>query len=117
MDATRRGRLWLIFAAGLCASASAACSLLTAAAVPVILVWCVVENKAAGRWKTAVAFVAGSIVPFLPVARLAVEGPRQVLFNLVEYQTLYRRVKWDGAAQHDFGGIFQPHRNAPPRCC
>jgi len=106
MDAVRSGSLWLIFAAGLCASASAACSLLTAAAVPVILVWCVFESSSAGRWKTAVTFLAGSVVPFLPVARLAVEGPRQVLFNLVQYQTLYRRVKWDGASEHDLEIFF-----------
>jgi hypothetical protein len=105
MDAVRRGSLWLIFAAAVSLSASAACSLLTAAAVPVILVWCVFENPSR-RWKTAAAFVAGSIVPFLPVARLAVEGPRQVLFNLVQYQTLYRRVKWDGASEHDIEILF-----------
>ena len=62
MDAVRRESLWLIFAAGLCASASAACSLLTAAAVPVILVWCVFEKP--GRWKTAVAFLADRLVRF-----------------------------------------------------
>jgi hypothetical protein len=105
MAAIRRGSLWLIFAAALCAGASAACSLLTAAAVPVILVWCVYENKST-RVKTTAAFVAGSIVPFLPVARLAIEGPRQVFFNLVQYQTLYRATKWEGASEHDFEVLF-----------
>ena len=106
MAAIRSRNLALIFAAGLCASASAACSLLTAAAVPVILAWCVFENQAAGRWNTAVTFLAGASVPFLPVARLYLEGPRQVLFNLIEYQTLYRRTKWEGATQHDFEVFF-----------
>jgi len=106
MAAVRRASLPLIFAAGLCLSASAACSLLTAAAVPVILVWCVFENSPSGRWKTTATFLAGSLVPFLPVARLAAEGPRQVWFNLVQYQTLYRRVKWEGASEHDFDVLF-----------
>ena len=142
MAAVRRATLWLIFAAGLCAGASAACSLLTAAALPVLLAWCVFENKSRLRTvrkkgtdysvpaceplpppsagevdravcplfshplKTAAAFVAGSIVPFLPVAWLALEGPRQVLFNLIQYQTLYRRAKWDGASEHDFEVFF-----------
>jgi hypothetical protein len=105
MTGVRRGSTLLIFAAALCASASAACSLLTAAAVPVMLVWCVYESKSS-RVKTGAAFIAGSMVPFLPVARLAFEGPRQVLFNLVQYQTLYRATKWDGASEHDFGVLF-----------
>lgn len=106
MAAVRRGSVALILLAGLCAGTSTGCTLLTAAAAPVILLWCVFENKAAGRTKTAAAFVAGSIIPLIPIAWLAVEGPRQVLFNLVQYQTLYRRVKWEGASEHDFEVFF-----------
>jgi hypothetical protein len=29
-----------------------------------------------------------------------------VLFNLIQYQTLYRRAKWDGASEHDFEVFF-----------
>jgi len=87
---------------GLLASAAAAASLLTAPAVPVLLVWMLVYNRAGSRVRKLAAFVAAAVIPFLPVASLFVKAPHQVFFNLVEYHAIYRRVHWEGATQHDF---------------
>ncbi len=106
----RNRRMGAIFAAGLCASASAACTMLAAAAVPVILAWCVIENR---RWKTAVAFVAGAAIPWTPVVWLFAEGPRQVWFNIIQYQTLYRGVNWGDVAPHDME-VFLGAAESPP---
>ena len=96
----RRAALWAA-ATGLMAGAAAASSLLTAAAGPVLLVWIVLRNRAGNRWIKLAAFLAGGAIPFVSVIRLYALGPRQVLFNIVQYQTLYRRVKWEGATGQD----------------
>jgi len=98
--AMRKGSIAVIFSAGLCAGAAAACSMLTAAAVVAILAWCVVENRTA-RWRTAATFLAGAVIPWTPVLWLFREGPRQVWFNVVQYQALYRRVNWGDVTPHD----------------
>jgi hypothetical protein len=110
--AIRQASLILIFFAGVLASASAACSMLTAAAVPVILVWCAIQNKPA--WiKTTLVFLAGCFVPFVPVLWLFVEGPRQVWFNVIQYQALYRRINWGDATPHDWE-VFLGFSETPP---
>jgi hypothetical protein len=88
-------------AAGFFAGAAAASSLLTTAVGPVLLVWILFQNRTGSKWKKFAAFVVGAAVPFLPVLWLFTQGPRQVIFNIVEYQTLFRRVNWEGATQHD----------------
>lgn len=103
--AVRRGSLALIFCAGLLACASAACSMLTAAAVPVLLVWCVIQNRGARR-KTAAVFIAAAVIPFLPVVWLFAHGPAQTFFNIVQYQALYRGVNWGEATPHDVEVFF-----------
>lgn len=109
----RRGNLALIFAAGLCASASAACSMLTAAAVPVILAWCVIGNKSAPRWKTAAVFLGAAVIPFIPVIWLFCESPRLVWFNVIQYQAMYRRMNWGEATPHDVE-VFFDVTGSPP---
>jgi hypothetical protein len=99
--AVRRKSAWLAFAAGLLAGVAAGCSLLTAPVAAVLLLWSLGNNQTGNRWHKCAAFVAGAAFPFAPVLRLFVEAPRQVFFNIVQYQTLYRRANWPGATRHD----------------
>ncbi len=46
-------------------------------------------------------FVLGSLIPSIPVFCLFAKAPRQVFFNVVQYQTIFRRVNWPGATTHD----------------
>jgi hypothetical protein len=84
--------------AGFLAGVAAASSLLSAAALPVLLVWTAIGK----RWKHATAFVAGALVPFLPTLWLFTRAPRQTWFNLFEYHLHYRVENWPDATQHDF---------------
>jgi hypothetical protein len=88
--------------AGLLASAAAASSLLTAPAVPVLLIWMLIANRAGSRWSKLAAFSAAAMVPFLPVLWLFLQAPRTVLFNIAGYQLFGRRARWEGATTHDF---------------
>ena len=87
--------------AGLLAGVAAASSLLTAAAVPVLLVWLALHSRAGARWAKAAAYIAGAAAPFLPVAWLFAHGPRQTLFNLFQYQMRYRAINWPDTTRHD----------------
>jgi hypothetical protein len=87
--------------AGLLVSATAASSLLTALAVPVLLVWILLTNRVGNRWLKGGAFLVAGIVPFLPVLWLLAQSPRVVLFNVVGYQIFGRRARWEGATAHD----------------
>jgi hypothetical protein len=89
--------------AGLCAGAAAASSLLAAAASPVLLIWIWLHNRVGNRWIKSAAFLCGAIVAFIPVLMLFARGTHQVIFNILEYHTLYRRVSWPGATAHDIG--------------
>ena len=89
---------WLAFLAGLAAGASAACSLLSAAAPVVLIVWIAVKSR---TWKRVGAFLGGAVIPFIPVFRLFVEGPKQTIYNVFVFQALYRRVKFEGLNAHD----------------
>jgi hypothetical protein len=94
---------WLAFMAGLLAGASAASSLLSAPVAPVLLLWLFLYNRAGNRLAKCVAFLAGTIVPFAPVLWLFTKSPATVIFNILQYQTLYRRTDWAGATIHDVG--------------
>ena len=87
--------------AGLLAGVAAASSLLTAAAVPVLLAWLAIRSRAGARWAKAAAYLAGAAAPFLPVAWLFAHGPRQTLFNLFQYQMRYRAINWPDTMRHD----------------
>jgi hypothetical protein len=96
----RRGPQWAA-AAGLLAGAAAASSLLTAAVAPVLLLWIAIHNRTGNRWLKIALFLIGAGIPFLPVLLLFLESPKPVLFNIIQYQTLYRHTKWDGATGQD----------------
>ena len=44
--------------------------------------------------------------PFLPVAYLFSKGPRQTLFDIIQYNLLFRQVDWPDAIPHDFDVMF-----------
>jgi hypothetical protein len=100
LSSSRTGAGWAGLV-GLIVSASAASSLLTAPALPVLLVWTVAASRAGSRLAKFAAFVTGAIVPFLPVAWLFLKSPHTVFFNIAGYQLFGRRARWEGATGHD----------------
>jgi len=98
----RRG---VVFAAlaGLLSSAAAGATLLTAPVSPVLGLWMAFQNRIGNRWAKAAAFLAAAVVPVLPVVYLFLKGPKQTLFNIVQYNLLFRQVEWPGAIPHDIG--------------
>ncbi len=142
--ATDRPKPAMSALAGMLAGAAAGSSLLTAAAFPVLLVWMWLNNRAGSRWLKAAAFVAGAVLPCLPVLVLFSHGPHNVVFDILKYHSIYRRVEWPGATAHDIGIVtdwvngsqslllvllaaaglafsrkagFDPHRQAEFRLC
>ncbi len=101
--AVDRPRIGLSALAGLLAGTAAGCSLLTAAVSPVLLVWSWANNRAGNRWAKAAAFTASAAIPFTPVLILLAKGPHQVIFDILKYHSIYRRVEWSGATAHDVG--------------
>jgi hypothetical protein len=99
---TRRS-LWAPAATGLLAGASAGCTLLSAFAAPVLLVWVTVRSRKGNRWAKAAACVAAGAVPFAPVVRWFLEGPSQTWFNIFKYHAVYRHSSWGGTVGHDLG--------------
>ena len=91
----------LAAAAGLFAGIAAGSSLLTAAAVPVLLVWIVLYNHMGNRWAKLIAFLTGLAIPFAPVFWLFAKGPRQTWFNVFQYHALYRKLYWPETTRHD----------------
>ncbi len=98
-----RPRAGLSALAGVCAGGAAASSLLTAIVSPVLLVWIWFYNRSGKRSRKAAAFIGGAAVAFAPLLALWARGPHQVMFNILEYHTLYRRAAWPGATGHDIG--------------
>jgi 4-amino-4-deoxy-L-arabinose transferase-like glycosyltransferase len=92
--------------AGFLASAGAAATLLGAPACPVLAVWMAVQNRMGNRWAKLIAFVSAAAIPFLPVLYLFLKGPRQTLFNIIQYNLIFRQVEWPGAIPHDIGVIM-----------
>jgi len=101
ITAVDRKGLLLPFSTGLLAGTAAGCSLLTAPMTPVLVLWMFVCNRAGHRWAKFAASLAGAALPFAPVLWLFAKAPRQVFFNIVQYQAIFRRVKWNGATPHD----------------
>jgi len=88
-------------ASGFLACAAAASTLLTAPVAPVLLIWMWFCNRAGSKIVKSTAFLVAGAIPFLPVLRLYLEGPRQTIFSIVDYNFRYREVKWDGATEHN----------------
>ena len=103
VEAAGRSNPGMSALAGALAGAAACSTLLTAAASPVLLVWIWLNSRAGNRWLKAAAFVAGAVVPCLPVLVLFARGPHNVIFDILKYHSIYRRVEWEGATAHDIG--------------
>ena len=101
----RTNPLWAALAALLACAASAS-SLLTAPVAAVLLVWLMLYNRAGGRLGKFLAFAAGGLVAFAPVLWLYVNGPRQTLFNIIEYNFRYRELNWEGVTEHNLGVLL-----------
>jgi 4-amino-4-deoxy-L-arabinose transferase-like glycosyltransferase len=86
---------------GLACGIAAASTLLTAPLSPVLLIWILVYSQAQLRWTKLAAFVLGVAAAFLPVLWLFAQGPRQVLFGVIQYNALYRQLEWKGAFGHN----------------
>ncbi len=97
------GRTGLVFAAmaGFLACAAANSSLLTAPVAPVLLLWMLFCNRAGNRWAKLMAFAGAGAVAFGPLAWLYLHGPRQTIFNVLEYNLLYRQRHWSNAVEHN----------------
>ena len=78
-------------ATGLFASAAAAASLLTAPAIPVFVLWLAFYTR---NTRKMAAFLAAAVVPFLPVLVLSVQAPREVIFQIFQYNFSYRTAAW-----------------------
>src|SRR5262249_19808389 len=74
-----------LFFAGLCAGVSSASSLLTVPAVLVFLVWLLRREGA-----TALIFVAGVALAFIPLLILLTISPQETFLDVVEYHLVYR---------------------------
>jgi hypothetical protein len=99
--AAGRGSLWLPALSGLLSAAAAESSLLCAPVAPVLLAWLLVANAAGRRLAKAGAFAAGALIASIPLLRLFVQSPRQVLFSVFQYHFLFREVEWPDAFQHN----------------
>lgn len=96
-----RKSVLLTVLAGFLAGAAADSTLLTAPAFPVLLLWILLYDRAGNRRAKCAAFITGGLISFVPVFCLFASAPRQTIFNIVEYQALYRRADWPGATPHD----------------
>jgi len=92
--------------AGLLSATGAGATLLTAPVCPVLGVWMLFQNRMGNRWAKLAAFLAAAAIPFLPVIYLFVKGPRQTLFDIIQYNLIFRQVEWPGAIPHDIGVIL-----------
>ncbi|MGD0497247.1 MAG: hypothetical protein ABSC23_02320 [Bryobacteraceae bacterium] len=82
------------FGSGLCAGAAVASSLLAAPLLPVLLCWTAQIARSGERRKRSFQYLAGAGIAFLPLLTLAFHGPRQALFDVVEFHLFYRVTGW-----------------------
>ncbi len=104
--AVDREGILLAALAGLLSSAAAGATQLTAPVCPVLAIWMVFQNRAGKRWAKLSGFVFATVIPLLPVAWLFIQGPKQTLFNIIQYNLVYRQVEWSGAIVHDIFDVM-----------
>jgi hypothetical protein len=97
--------------AGFFAAVAAASSLLTAPTGPVMFLW--ILSAPGRRWKRAFAFLAGALIPFLPLLRLFLKSPKVVFFGAVKFHLFYRTVDWSESGKQNIdvalGWLESPH--------
>jgi 4-amino-4-deoxy-L-arabinose transferase-like glycosyltransferase len=105
LPAVSSRRPWFALLAGLCAGGAAASTLLTAPVPLVLLLWLVFWNVEGSKLLKAAAYLIGCAVPFTPVFWLYLQGPKQTLFNVLQYQALFRGTNWGDANLHDMDAL------------
>jgi hypothetical protein len=88
---------WFALLSGIFAGSAAASTLLTAPVPAVLLVWIFFWNRTGSPLSKSAAYLSGCTLPFVPVLWLFCKGPKQTLFNVLQYQTLLRLKDWDPA--------------------
>ncbi len=78
------------FLAGLSAGGAASSLLLTAPVAPILFLWLLRHAGPRDGFRKCAYFLAGTLLPFLPLLWLAVQAPGQVLFDVFAYHLLYR---------------------------
>ncbi len=78
------------FLAGVCVGAAAAALLLTAPVAPILFLWLLRHAGSGHRFRKGGYFLAGTVLPFLPLLWLMGRDPGAVLFDVVGYHVLYR---------------------------
>jgi 4-amino-4-deoxy-L-arabinose transferase-like glycosyltransferase len=97
-DAGPRFHWYQPFLAGLCAGTAAACLLLTAPVPLILLFWLLRHTDRERRFRVGAYFITGALIPFVPLVWLAVQGPRQAVFNMLEFHLFYRATWSDRSA-------------------
>jgi hypothetical protein len=99
------------FGAGFFAGVAAASSLLTVPMGPVLFVWTL--RAPGAKLKRMLAFIAGGLIPFLPLLRLFLQAPKVVFFGAVKYHLFYRTVDWSESEKQNadiaLGWVESPH--------
>ena len=97
--------------AGFFAGVAAASSLLTAPMGPVLFLWMLQSPGA--KLKRMLAFIAGGLIPFLPLLRLFLMSPKIVFFGAVKFHLFYRTVDWSESEKQNadvaLGWVESPH--------
>jgi hypothetical protein len=70
----------------------------------VMLIWTFFQDRER-RVERTILYLAGCSIPFLPMLWLFIQGPRQTIFNVLQYQTIYRRTNWGDANLHDLDAL------------
>jgi len=97
--------VWFALLAGLCAGVAAGSTLLTAPVSLVLLVWMIWSHQIGSRVRKTAAYLVGCALPFAPVGWFYLQAPRQTLFNVLQYQALFRRTNWGDANLHDMDAL------------
>ena len=105
LAAVRSRRPWLALLTGVFAGAAAASTLLIAPLPMVLFGWFLLRQPYGSRFSKSAAFIAGCALPFAPVIWLFALGPKQTLFNILQYQTIFRRTNWGDANLHDIDAL------------
>ena len=111
--AVTRTRFMMSALAGFLAGAASASSLLTAPASAVVLIWIWLYNQLGNRWVKATAFVAAAVASCIPLLLLFAQGPHRVIFDILKYHSIYRRVNWVESTSHDIGVVTDWVNSSP----
>lgn len=90
VSAVRTGKSLRAFWAGLFAGAGPASSLLSAPAAAIFFLWILRHSPPGVRLRRGAWFLAGAIIPFMPLLWLAAKAPRQCYLDVVQFHLRYR---------------------------